>query len=189
MTTGPILHGHLRAAVLAFCLPACAFAATPPPVDEATLKLDTSIQALKGEVLDIHQRALDEEEKFLYPEVSRVNVYVGVKVSGLLLNDMTITIDDGEPALHSYDTIEAIVLQRRGLQRLVRINAAPGSHRIRGEFTAHYADARPEAPLVRGRYEAVFEKTLDPAELEFTIVQDGFAGSPILKLRDWRATK
>lgn len=186
MTYASTFKSRIRLLALAACLPLCVGAAAPEPVDEATLKLDSEIQALKAEVLDINQRGLDTEENFLYPELTRVEVYVGVKAPGLLVNDVTVTVDDGAPTLHSYDTLEAIVLQRRGLYRLLRINAQPGAHRIKAEFTAHYADAKPEAPLLHGRYEAVFDKTLKPSELEFTIVQENFLSVPTLKLRDWR---
>ncbi|GAC1621730.1 MAG: hypothetical protein NVS9B10_04900 [Nevskia sp.] len=187
MSYASTFMGRFRLFTLAACLPLWAGAVAPEPVDEATLKLDGSIQALKAEVLDINQRGLDVEENFLYPELTRVTVYVGVKAPGLLLNEVKVTIDDGAPMAHAYDTLEAVVLQRRGLYRLLKINAQPGAHRIKAEFSAHFADAKPEAPLLRGRYEAVFEKTLKPAELEFAIVQENFLSVPTMKLRDWRA--
>jgi len=186
MTYGSTFTRFLRLLGLSACLPFGVLAATPAPVDDATLKLDSSIQALKAEVLDINQRALGTEEGFLYPELTRVTVYVGVKVPGLLLNTFVVTVDDGEPTFHTYDTLEAVVLQRRGLEKLLRINAQPGQHRIKAEFTGHLADAKPEAPLLRGRYEANFEKTLQASELEFTIAQENFVSTPTLKLRDWR---
>ncbi len=181
------LKCRLLGLAMAACLPLGIQAASPEPVNDAALKLDQSIQALKAEVLDVNQRGRNVEENFLYPKLTRVTAYVGVEISGLVLNDVSITVDDGAPNRHAYTADEAFALQRKGLHRLVRLNAAPGPHRVRAEFTAHFADAKPEAPLLNGRIEGVFEKSNVSAELEFIVSQDSHRGPPVIKLRDWRA--
>ncbi len=186
MIKASIPPGRFLRLVFVMSLPLCAQAASPEPVDEATLRLDKSVQELKAAVLDINQRALSAEQNFLFPEETRVTVYLGVKISGFLVNDVTVTIDDGVPSVHEFGVLEAIVLQRKGLYRVARLNAAPGAHRIKLEFSGRYSDSKPDVPLLRNRYEAVFEKTQQPSELELTISQEGFRAAPTLKLRDWR---
>ena len=175
----------MRCALMA-CLPGLAQAAAVKPVDPGSQELDRVVQELKAEVLDINQRALSTETAFLYPDATRVTIYAGVKAQGLLIEDLTITVDDGAPTQRKFDTLEAIALQRKGLYRAVRLNAAPGAHRIRAEFSARYADAEPNTPPLRGRYEAVFEKTTKPSDLEVLIAVEGYGKVPVIKLRDWR---
>lgn len=186
MTIGSTLTGRLCLLALTAGLPFLAEAATPEAADDATT-LDSQIQALKAEVLDLNQRGLDTEENFVYPETTRLDVYLGVRASGLLLNEFTVTIDDGKPVRQILTTNDAYLVQRKGLKRFLRANVQPGAHRIKAEFVAHFADADPAAPLLRGRTEAVFEKTLKTSNLEFTVTQEGYLTTPVLKLRDWRA--
>lgn len=187
MTYASTLRSRLRLLALTVGLPFCAWSAPAPPVDDSAAQLDANIQALKAEVLDINQRELDTEEDFLFPEQTRVNVYVGVRTGGLLLNEFVVTIDAQPPSRRAYSTQEAILLQRRGLNRMLRLNVPPGAHRIKADFTGHFADADPAAPLLRGHLEAVFEKSLKTSDLEFTVSQEGYLTTPVLKLRDWRA--
>ncbi|WP_293373184.1 hypothetical protein [Nevskia sp.] len=181
------LNRALRCALLA-CLPLACGAAGLESADEAALALDQELQALKAEVLDLNQRALSTEASFLYPDETRVSIYVGVKAPGLLVEDVVITVDDSAPTVRKFDVVESIALQRRGLYRALRLNAAPGSHRIRVEFSGRYADAKPGTPAMRGRYEAVFEKTVLPSDLEVLISIPAYGKPATIRLRDWRPT-
>lgn len=172
----------LGCALLA-CLPLCSAGAG---LDESALALDRELQALKAEVLDFNQRASSAETAFLFPDETRVSVYVGVQAPGLLIENVVITVDDQAPTTRKFDVYESIALQRRGLYRALRLNTQPGSHRIRVEFSGRYADAKPGTPALRGRYEAVFEKTTLPSDLEVRISVPEFGVPPILSLRDWR---
>ena len=174
----------LGCALLA-CLPWLSSAAAAD-ADEAALALDRELQALKDEVLDFNQRATRVENAFLYPDETRVSVFVGVQAPGLLVENVVITIDDQPPTARKFDVYESIALQRRGLYRALRLNTQPGSHRIRVEFSGRYADAKPGTPALRARHEAVFEKTIQPSDLEVRISVPEFGVPPSLSLRDWR---
>lgn len=158
----------------------------PASSDEVQVAIDQDLEALKAEVIDVNQQALSTEAAFLYPDVTRVSIYIGVQAPGLLVEDVVITVDDNTPTVRKFDPVESIALQRRGLYRALRLNASPGSHRIRAEFSARYADAKPGAPALRGRYEAVFEKTVLPSDLEVLISVAEYGKPPTLRLRDWR---
>jgi hypothetical protein len=169
-----------------------ALAVGPSAVDENAQALDQTIQALKQEVLDIDSRSQSVEQDLLYPPYSRVNVYVGVAVKGLLLKSVTVSIDDGTPVTYQYSDEEAKALQEgtpASLHRLTRTNAAPGPHRLKADFTARVFDSKAVAPLLSGHYEAFFDKDQKPSELELTVEQNGFRADPTLRLHDWRVAR
>ena len=182
----PLRAYGLLAAVL---LPIVALAATPQAVDPASHDVDQDIQKLKEQSLDVIQQAQAAEQDFLYPSRNRVSIYVGVHIPGMLIKDVSASVDGTAPVVYQYREGESVTLQDRGLNLLMRINAAPGQHRIHAQFTAQYSDARPGDPPFSGTYDGSFEKTEQPAELELDLQRDGYLTRPQLKFRDWRAAQ
>lgn len=183
ITHGRRAHGVLVACVVGLLSPA--FAAQN---DAQALKLDQAVQALKDEVLEFNREAQAVENEVLLPAHARLSVYLGVKVSGLLLEEVSVMIDDGRPVVYRYDANDArALLNETSLQRIVRTPVAGGAHRIRVSFTGHYADDKEDAPPVTDSFEAVFDKGLEEAELELTIARERrLAGKPRLSMKQWR---
>jgi hypothetical protein len=101
-----------------------------------------------------------------------------------------VSVDEGAATEYQFDELESVVLQRQGLYPVVRLNAPPGSHRIRALYTARFSDARPEDAPLAGSYEAYFNKDLRPAQLELSITRQGYLSSALnFALRDWRAAR
>ncbi len=171
------------------CLPFAAHAASPQPADPAVLEIDRTLQQLKSEVLDINQQAIRTEDAFLYPEETRVTVYVGLNAPGLLLDEVVITIDGNAPVRRKLEVTEAVSLQRRGLYRALRLNVPPGAHRLRAEFAGRYADTAPDSPRMHGHYEAVFDKNSQASDLEVLIAVNSLGEQPTMALRDWRPSR
>ncbi|MGH8456661.1 MAG: hypothetical protein ACRETE_06720, partial [Stenotrophobium sp.] len=61
--------------------------------------------------------------------------------------------------------------------------------RIRAEFTAQFADAKPKAALLTGHYEALFDKDYGPTALELTLARATSLSKPGLSLRQWRPAR
>ena len=177
--------GILAAALL----PIAALAATPQAADPASVDVDQSIQKLKEQSLDVIQQAQTLEQNFLYPEYNRVSVYVGVRIPGILIKDISASIDDSAPTSYQYRESESIALQDRGLHLLMRINAQAGRHHIHAQYTAQYSDARPTDPPFTGSYDGYFDKTAQPADLELELQREGYLTRPELKFHDWRAAQ
>lgn len=164
---------------------ACAVqAADLPPPDENQLKLDGAIQGIKDEVLNFNRDALNVENDVLYPAYSRTSIYVGVKVSGLLLKTVSVAVDDKPAQTYSYSEHEAkALLTSKGLHRLMRVSLESGAHRISADYTAQFADAKPDEPPVTGHYEAIFDKYLRETELELLISRGSRLSKPQMTLR------
>lgn len=150
--------------------------------------LDQSIEALKETVVEINREALDIERSVITPDYRRLDVYLHVR-TGVVLDELTVTIDDQRPVVHHYTEADAkALLVNNSLQRLLSVGIEPGRHRIRVSFTGHALDGKADAPPLTDRYEAVFEKTEAPAELELVISRErAFSGGVKLSMKQWKA--
>lgn len=161
--------------------------ADPPAAGPAQQDVDQGIQKLKQQALDIDQQAWAVENEFLYPARTRVNLYVSVLIAGMLIKDITVSVDGGTPEHRVYSEKEAQVLQDGGLFLLKHVYAEPGTtHQVRAQFTAQYTDAKIGDPPFSGSYEGSFTKTEQPADIELALLRMGYLSRPELKLKDWR---
>ncbi|HUP93024.1 MAG TPA: hypothetical protein VM074_12330 [Solimonas sp.] len=176
--------------LLVLPLAAGAQAVQQEPPAEQVIQNDQVIQALKDEVVEFAREAQAIEDEVLYPPHSRLSVYLAVKVSGLLLNQITLGIDDQPVQTVAYSDRDARALLSEGnLQRLLRVNIAPGPHRVRVTFSGKFYDDKPDQPPLTDSYEAIFDKGLNEAELEFLIARPSRFSRPALAMKQWRASK
>jgi hypothetical protein len=132
------------------------------------LEVDRELQLLKAEAIQLGRDLQASERAMLYPEQSLTSVYVAVKVSGFLLDSISVRIDEGAPVKHDYTNSEALAfLKDGGWHRLAQRRLEPGTYRLQAEFRGHFHDARPGEPPVTGTVETLFEK--GPAELDLVL--------------------
>lgn len=164
-----------------------AHAAQTPSAEDSSAKLDGIIESLKKEAVDFNREAQDIEQVVMYPDHSRVSIYISCKVSRLLLQNVTLIIDDGKPVRYDYSERSAkALLLSDGLHRVLLTNVAPGSHRIRAEFRGQFADADAgDAPVI-GRFEETFDKTAKPLDLELRVARYTRLSQPKLALVVWK---
>lgn len=168
-------------------VPAAATSQTDDTTERA-LRLDQTVQSLKDELVELTREAQAVEAAVVTPEHHRVSVYLGVAVRGLLLEEVTVAIDDRPPEVYHYDARDArALLAEHSLQRILRGVVAPGPHRIRLAFRGRFADDKADAPPATDSYEAIFDKDHREAELEFAITRArGFGGAPRLSMKQWK---
>src|SRR3546814_10911680 len=126
----PTTRGRFKVlgASLAFLLSLPAVAATPD-TGERAIKLDQTVQALKDEVLEFNSEAASAEVDAVLPDYDRLNVYLSVKAGGLLLQDVTVTLDNHPAEIYHYDEFESrAILGKNALQRLIRVSARSEEH-------------------------------------------------------------
>ncbi|MGQ0503104.1 MAG: hypothetical protein ACT4P0_10950 [Panacagrimonas sp.] len=183
--------GH--AAFKATCISAllvfagAAHAADPASPDDNAIALDQTVQALKDEMVNFSRDAQAAQNAMLFPPQKRMTVYVSNAIPDLLMQEITITVDDNSPVTYRYSEIDAhALLEKRALQRLVQLNVDRGSHRVHADFVGRYADADEDEGPVSGSFDGTIEKSVEPAEIELQI-QRGSRGNPLgMKLRDWK---
>ncbi|HVT36579.1 MAG TPA: hypothetical protein VHE37_13405 [Nevskiaceae bacterium] len=161
--------------------------ASEPPTDEAELKLDGAIQGLKEEVINFNRDATAVENTVQYPTRTRTDIYLGMQVPALLIKSVKVTIDDLPAQSYTYSDVEArALLNSEGLARIARLSLEPGPHRLAAEYTAQFADAKADAPLVGGKYEAIFDKSGREADLEIRIARSSRLSDPEVRLREFK---
>lgn len=167
----------LRPCLIAASLFLAAFAAgaaePPQPTPEA-IALDSTIQGLKDETLELNVELQRLEDDYAFPQHSALSVYVGsIEGNGALLTDATVTVDNAAPVQYTYSEQESRGLLKSGLHRLLRANVAPGTHRIRVEFKGKAINAAANAPPVVEAFEGSFEKGALETELELRFGKGG----------------
>jgi hypothetical protein len=157
---------------------------------DAALQLDQNIQVLKDEALQFNRDAQLADEDFNFPAHSRVDVYVSVETAALLMHTISISIDGGDTVHYDYSEIDAkALLKSKGLQRIGRFNVVKGSHKLHAEYVGNYADAKPDETAFADRIDVVFDKGQTPVTLELIVGKANRGGKPILRLKEWRASK
>lgn len=98
--------------------------------------LDSRIQDLKSEVIQLNRDLLVLEEELLFPANTQVAVFVSMDVGKLFeLESVQVKLNDQVIATHLYTPLEVQALHRGGVQRLHVGNLRAGEHQLVALFT------------------------------------------------------
>lgn len=195
--TDPLPHSARRILLLALlsCLPLATPAAEHPGATSARgtadpevlmpSPLDAQVEKLKNQTIDIQHQAQSLILPAQYPDYSRVDVYFGVDVSGLIVDSVTISVDGDSARKFDFDRRTAINLIDHGLDSVGRVNVTPGEHRIYATVVGRYADAKVDDPPLRFSGDFSFRKSDSTDRLELDVFQTSFLSPPSLRLRQW----
>jgi len=144
--------------------------------------LDTSIEALKKQVLSLNRDLFILEEDLLFPANTQFSVFLSLNAGNLfVLDSVQLRIDDKNVANHLYTDRELAALLRGGVQRLFIGNLTSGEHEVVAIFTG----VGPSGRDYRRGKTIVLEKTTEPQFVEFTIEDDGTKEQPEFNTRVW----
>jgi hypothetical protein len=161
----------LTVALLSF---STAFAAEPPQPTAAAIALDSTIQGLKDETLELNVELQRLEDDYAFPQHSALSVYIGsTDKNPVLLSEAIVTIDNATPTHYSYSEQEARALLGGGLHRMQRVNVADGKHRVRVQLKGRPVDAAKSAVVVTESIDGTFEKGAQEAEIELRFGKGG----------------
>ncbi|MEM7564063.1 MAG: AraC family transcriptional regulator [Pseudomonadota bacterium] len=153
--------------------------------DEAALEeesLDSSIEALKKEVLSLNRDLFILEEDLLFPANTQFSIFLSMNAGSLFsLDSVQIKIDDKNISNHLYTERELAALKRGGVQRLYIGNLPSGEHEIIAIFTG----VGPKGRDYRRGETLVIEKTTEPQFVEFVITDDASKEQPEFDVRVW----
>lgn len=174
MTFKTLITSLLLVLSMAFAVPA-----TAQTEDEA---LDSSIEALKKEVLDLNRDLFILEEDLLFPANTQFSIFLSINAGSLFaLDSVQLKIDDKNIANHLYTERELAALRRGGVQRLYIGNLATGEHEIIAIFTG----VGPQGRDYRRGKTIVIEKTSEPQFVELVIKDDSSKEQPEFDARVW----
>lgn len=165
MPTAPAATTATPTATAATAAPASAIAAAPA-ASAAAAPLDSRVQDVKRDVIQLNRDLLVLEEELLFPANTQVALFVSMDVGRMFeLDSVQIRLDDKVVAHHLYTPLEVQALHRGGVQRVWLGNLKTGEHELVAFFTGkgpHERDYRRGA-TVR------FEKTVEARYIELRI--------------------
>jgi hypothetical protein len=145
----------------------------------APVQADTSqdaIVSLKAATLELMQAQAPAADG-----PGTVSLFVGNHDPAMLLDEMRVIIDRGAQLRYEYSDVEAQALHQDGLHRFLLTRLEPGTHHLRADFAARYADAPPDHGRAAGTLQQDFTVEAQPAYLELELVKGSYLGKPDLQ--------
>lgn len=182
--------------------PAAASASSPAPATSTASNpampspLALEIQKFKHETLNLKRRAQAQALAYGHPAYSRATLYLGVKLSDVVVQDVTLRIDGAPPVHHHYDRGTAIALIKHGLAPLGVFKIDPGVHTLKVDvrYTRGDVDDKTDKTGKQGKKKRpkVLEKTFSinksQAAGQWVLHIDGtgfWGGTPAVELTQW----
>jgi hypothetical protein len=144
--------------------------------------LDSDVQSLKKEVLDLNRDLFLLEEELLFPANSQVAFFISMNVGEYFeLDSVTLKIDGKEVANYLYTEREAGALLRGGVHRVHMGNLKVGDHELIAVFTGkgpHVRDYRRGATMS-------FNKGIGAKYVEMEITDRVVKQQPEFEIKEW----
>jgi len=104
--------------------------------DQELESLDTEIQNLKEEILDLNTLLFRLQEDLLFPEDSSVIVFLGIEGANYFtLDSVKLHLDGFMVSSYLYTDREVMALKKGGIQRLYMGHIKSGDHQLVAVFT------------------------------------------------------
>lgn len=182
MKISSTLSRVLIALGLVFAAGAAAPADTPKAPARDPQTLDTRVQSLKQEAMELNRDLLVLEEELLFPASTQVAVFVSVDVGALFdLDSVELKLDDSVVSSYLYTERELRALRRGGVQRLYTGNLKTGKH----ELVAVFIGKGPQGRDYRRGATVKFDKGTDPKYIELQIRDDTRGQQPDFRVKEW----
>ena len=157
-------------------------AASAPPQQKSTL--DTQIQDLKKEVLDLNRDLFLLEEDLLFPANTQFTVFVSIDTGTTFdLDSVQLKINDTVVANHLYTEREVSALKRGGVQRFYIGNLTSGEH----ELVAFFIGKGPNNRDYKRGATIKVTKSTDPQYVELKISDSVTKYQPEFIVKVWEA--
>ena len=153
-------------------------AATAPD----TRGLDTEVQGLKKDVVDLNRELFVLEEELLFPANTQVAVFISMDVGDFFaLDSVTLKIDQKEVINYLYTPREVEALLKGGVHRLYLGNLKVGKH----ELVAFFSGKGPNDRDYKRGATLKFEKGIGAKYLELKINDRQRRQQPEFEIKDW----
>jgi len=161
-----------------------ASASAPTASEPATATgLDTRIQDVKNDVIQLNRDLLVLEEELLFPANTQVAVFLSMDIGVMFdLDAMQVKLDDKVVTNYLYTPREVKSLQRGGVQRVYLGNLKAGPHELVAFFTGggpHNRDFKRGATVK-------FDKGTDPKYIELRIKDSVNKLQPEFDVKVWQ---
>jgi tetratricopeptide (TPR) repeat protein len=110
-----------------------------------------------------------------------LTLYLGDSAEHLLLREISLQVDDQQPLHYEYSDSETLAIERGALHEMSLTGLGAGTHRLRADFTASEAGAKPGSPRKHGQIMQNFSLDSGAAALELNLVKGNFLGNAALE--------
>jgi len=155
------------------------------PASQATVTtLDTQIQDLKKEVLDLNRDLFLLEEDLLFPANTQFTVFVSMDIGITFdLDAVQLRLDDRIVGNHLYTERELKALKRGGVHRFYTGNLTSGEH----ELIAYFVGKGPKDRDYKRATTLKVTKGTEPQFVELKISDSEAKHQPEFKTKVWEA--
>ena len=146
------------------------------------VKLDSEIQAIKEEILDINRDILLLEEMSLYPHGQQLVVLVSVAPNSLLGPDsISLQLDGQMVSEHRYSSSEQAAMQEGGVHRLYTGRVGEGKH----QFQVSVTGGQGGGDAFSQQRRVTITKQVGRKYLELHLRPGDDPAKPVLSIREW----
>jgi hypothetical protein len=157
-------------------------AAPAQPVPATFQAMDTQVQDLKQDVLDLNRDLALLEEELLFPANTQVAVFLSMDVGTYFqIDSVQLRLDDKQVTNYLYTEREVDGLNRGGIQRLYLGNVRFGQH----ELTAFFTGKGPQDRDYRRGASIKFKKGEGAKFLELRVSDRQRAQQPEFIIKEW----
>ncbi|MCW8901036.1 MAG: AraC family transcriptional regulator [Gammaproteobacteria bacterium] len=150
--------------------------------EERSPALESQVQNLKKEVLDLNKELFILEEDLLFPANTQFSIFLSMDIGQLFdLDSVQINIDGKNISNHLYTQREINALKRGGVQRVYLGNIASGKH----ELVAFFTGKGPNKRAYKRGTTIEIEKTSSPLFVELKIIDNLSKQQPEFKTKVW----
>ena len=144
--------------------------------------LDSAIQSLKQEILNINNDLSILENDFLFPINARITLFVSLDTNeDFDLKSVNVKLDEKIIANHLYSERELNSLRRGGVQRLYINSLEPGDHEL---IVQYIGQGRNDRQFRRASVQN-FTKNNNPQYVELKLSQKNSRRQPEFLLKVW----
>jgi len=144
--------------------------------------LDSEIQSLKQDILDINNDLSILENDFLFPINARITIFVSLDTNeDFDLKSINIKLDEKVISNYIYSERELKSLRRGGVQRLYINSLEPGDHELIVQYIGQGRNAR----QFRRASVQNFTKSNNPQYVELKLSQKNSRRQPEFILKVW----
>ena len=154
-------------------------AAEPSPGKQS---LESRVQDLKKQVLELNRDLFQLEEELLFPANTQFTIFLSFDIGEYFnLDAVQVKLDDKVVANHLYTEREIAALRRGGVQRLYLGNLPSGEH----ELVAFFTGKGPRGRDYRRGSSIKLKKGSEPQFVELQITDNTRQQQPQFKIKLW----
>jgi hypothetical protein len=154
-----------------------------PESRESFIELDSEIQAIKAEILEINREILLLEEASLYPQGEQLVILVSIATGDPVAPQrITLRLDDDTVSQHDYSVSEVTALHQGGVHRLYVGRLNEGEHRL----DISLSGMLPRDKDFRQQHSVTVNKSPGRKFMELQLGSEKNTSKPGVNIREWQ---